>query len=108
MVVAALLIMGGFGLPLSMVSSTVSSDPAPGTSSGTSQVTRPRSPAVSALPPQATASASSPEGGTSGSVTISPTQVSPLPGTGGQGDNQGGQDRREDHGREDGDHADDG
>ncbi|MGW3101370.1 hypothetical protein [Streptomyces sp. NPDC001100] len=100
-VAAALVITGGFGLSLSMVSDTVSSDPAPGASGGTSEVTVPQSPAVPDLPPQATASASSPAGGASGGVSVSPTGTSPLPGA-------GGQDRQEDNGRGDGDSTNDG
>jgi len=45
MVVATLLVMGGFGLSLSMVSSTVSSDPAP-------RAGPPRSPSLSRRPHQ--------------------------------------------------------
>ncbi|MGI3224324.1 hypothetical protein ACRJ4B_10600 [Streptomyces sp. GTA36] len=104
---AAMVIMGGFGLALSMVNDTVSSTPDPGASSGTAQVSAPKSPPAPVLPPPATASAPPPAGGGAGDVTFSPTQSSPLPGTGDQRDDQREQEQQQDREREDGDGADD-
>jgi hypothetical protein len=97
--VATLVLLGGFGLALSTVSDTVTSDPNPG---GTAQVSAPRSPGSPSLPPDATLPAE-PPGGTANTATP-PTRTAPPPVTGDRGDDHHGEEER---GREDGDHADD-
>ncbi|MEU5278569.1 hypothetical protein AB0G87_19395 [Streptomyces asoensis] len=101
MAAAALVVLGGFGLALSSVSETVSSDPHPG---GTAQVSAPRSPTAQPLPPDPAATPE-PPGGAAG-TTASPTQTSSSPSAGqdrGRDEKHG----REEQGREDGDDADD-
>jgi hypothetical protein len=110
MAAAALVVMGGFGVALSMVSDTVSSDSVLSGSGGTAQVSAPKSPIEPALPLDATASAAPPAaGGTGGDgASAAPTATSLLPGTGHQRDDEHGEDAEEDRGREDGEHVDDG
>ncbi|WP_250400432.1 hypothetical protein [Streptomyces cellostaticus] len=100
MVAAAVLLLGGFGLALSTVSDTVSSDPTPG---GTAQVSAPKSPTGQPLPPVASATAGP---GIGAGASAAPTETSPLPCA---GEDRG---RDEEHGpgergREDGDDAGD-
>ncbi|MCX5555364.1 hypothetical protein [Streptomyces sp. NBC_00038] len=104
---AALVVMGGFGLALSVVSDTVSSNPVPGGADGTAQVSAPKSPAAPSPPSEATASAPPPAGSGAGAApTASALPTGLPPGTGERRDDEGGGDGREDHGREDGDRAD--
>ncbi|MGI3222644.1 hypothetical protein ACRJ4B_00170 [Streptomyces sp. GTA36] len=109
MAAAALVAMSGFGVALSMVSDTVSSDSVPSGWGGTAQVSAPKSPIEPSLPPDATASASPPAaggvGGDGASVAPSPTGLLP---SGERGDDEHAEDGREDREREDGDRADDG
>ncbi|GAA2657908.1 hypothetical protein [Streptomyces vastus] len=104
-VAAALVVMSGFGVALSMVSDTVSSDSVPSGSGGTAPVSAPKSPPESSLPPDATASVSPPAAGGAGGdgASVAPSPTGLLPSTGEQGDDEHG----EDGGREDGDRADD-
>ncbi|WP_200309264.1 hypothetical protein [Streptomyces adelaidensis] len=107
--VAALVVMGGFGAALSMVSETVSSDSVPSGSGGTARVSAPKSPAEPSPAPDVAASAAPPAAGGAGdgvSVTSSPTGS--VPGAGEEGDDEHGEDEREDRGREDDDRAGDG
>ncbi|MEU5592604.1 hypothetical protein [Streptomyces sp. NPDC020298] len=97
--VAAVVPLSGFGLALSTVSDTVTSDPSPG---GTAQVSAPRSPGAPSLLPEATLPAQ-PPGGTVDTATP-PAQTAVPPVTGDRGDDDHGE---EEQGREDGDHADD-
>jgi hypothetical protein len=110
MVAAALVVMSGFGVALSMVSDTVSSDSVPSGPGGTAQVSAPKSPNEPSLPPDATAPASPPAvggaGGDGASAAPSPTGL--LPGAGEERGDEHGEDGREDRGRRDGDGADDG
>ncbi|MFI7405637.1 hypothetical protein ACIBW9_35050 [Streptomyces sp. NPDC049541] len=94
---AALVVLGGFGLALSSVSQTVSSNPTPG---GTAQVSAPRSPTARPLPPDP---ADTPE--PPGSAAV-PTQTSSSPGAGEDRDREK-EHGREEQGREDGNDADD-
>ncbi|WP_424882963.1 hypothetical protein [Streptomyces sp. SLBN-8D4] len=102
----ALLIAGGFGMALSMVSNTVSSSPSPGPASDLGQVSAtqsvtPSAPPVSALPPT--------DSGT-GQGTSAPATSAP-PATGDRRDGGREDDGREDHRddrREDSDRSDDG
>ncbi|MFF7794007.1 hypothetical protein [Streptomyces sp. NPDC007991] len=105
MVAAALVVMSGFGVALSMVSDTVSSDSVPSGSGGTAQVSAPKSPTEPTLPPAATASASPPAAGGDG-VSVAPTATSLLPGAGHQRDDGRGEDDREDDGSEGGERED--
>ncbi|MDX3523272.1 hypothetical protein [Streptomyces scabiei] len=108
LVAAALVALGGFGGALSMVGDTLSSSPVPGAPGDTAPVSAPKSPTdTPSLPPEATASASSPEPGGDG-ASAAPTGAGLLPGTGEHRDDERGEDHREDHEREDGDGADDG
>ncbi|MFJ9869555.1 hypothetical protein [Streptomyces sp. NPDC101165] len=102
--VAALALLGGFGLALSTVSDTVTSTPHP---SGTAQVSAPRSPGSPTLPPDATLPARPP--GAGANTAAPPTQTAAVPPvTGDRGDDDHGDDHgEEEQGREDGDHADD-
>lgn len=97
--VAALALLGGFGLALSTVSDTVTSDPNPG---GTAQVSAPKSPGSPSLPPDATLPAEPPGGAVN--TATPPTQTALPPVTGDHGDDDHGE---QEQGREDGDHADD-
>lgn len=97
--VAALVLLGGFGLALSTVSDTVTSNPNPG---GTAQVSAPKSPDPSSLPPDATLPAQ-PSGAGVNTATLPPQTVVP-PVAGDRGDDDHGE---EEQGREDRDHADD-
>ncbi|MFF4564037.1 hypothetical protein [Streptomyces sp. NPDC001435] len=97
--VATLVLLGGFGLALSTVSDTVTSNPTPGS---TAQVSAPKSPGSPSLPSDATLPAE-PPGGTANTATP-PTQTALPPVTGDRGDDHHGEEER---GREDGDHADD-
>lgn len=110
MVAAGLVVMSGFGVALSMVSDTVSTDSVPSGSGGTAQVSAPKSPTEPSLPPDATVSASPPatggDGGDGASVAPSPTGL--FPSARERGEDEHGEDGREDREREDGDRADDG
>ncbi|MER7795203.1 hypothetical protein [Streptomyces sp. NPDC097640] len=90
-VAAALMVAGGFGLALSAVSDTVSSDPTP---AGTARVPEPKSPTEQPPLPGATASATSPPGG----------GASSLPATGDRHDDEEDEEHEED---EDGDRSGD-
>ncbi|MFE1314387.1 hypothetical protein [Streptomyces sp. NPDC058755] len=97
--VAALALLGGFGLALSTVSDTVTSTPNPG---GTAQVSAPRSPGSPSLPPDPALPAQ--PSGAGANTATPPTQTAVPPVTGDRGDDDHGE---EEQGREDGDHADD-
>ncbi|MGW2784247.1 hypothetical protein ACWC3X_23770 [Streptomyces populi] len=99
MAAAALILLGGFGLALSTVSDTVTSNPDPG---GTAPVSAPKSPGLPSYPPSATASDEPPTEAVSPAVTPVPTASSS-----GADDHRGDDDGKEDPGREDGDHAED-
>ncbi|WRZ88657.1 hypothetical protein OHB54_06020 [Streptomyces sp. NBC_01007] len=99
MAAAALILVGGFGLALSTVSDTVTSNPHPG---GTARVSAPKSPAPPSLPSSATTSDEPPIDAVSPAVT--PPQTAPSPGA---DDHRGDDDAKEDPGREDDDHAED-
>lgn len=98
--VAALLVLGGFGMALSTVSDTVTSPATPG---GTAQVSAPKSPTTQPLPAVPPA-ATGPSGG-AGSPAATPTQAS-LPPVVGEDRDRGEDHEREDQQREDGDDAD--
>ncbi|WP_317443888.1 hypothetical protein [Streptomyces collinus] len=102
--VAALALLGGFGLALSTVSDTVTSTPDPG---GTARVSAPRSPGSPSRPPDATlpTGPTGPTGpsGTGVGTATAPTGTVPPPVTGDHDDDHG----EEERGREDDDHADD-
>ncbi|MFF9363923.1 hypothetical protein [Streptomyces griseoluteus] len=100
MAVAALLVLGGFGLALSAVSDTVTSPATPG---GTAQVTAPKSPTTQPLTP-VPPSATEPSGGVVSPAAI-PTPAGVPPVTGEDRD-RGEEHEREDQQREDGDDAD--
>ncbi|MFJ8600034.1 hypothetical protein ACIREM_15165 [Streptomyces shenzhenensis] len=95
-VVAALVLLGGFGLALSTVSDTVTSTPDPG---GPAQVSAPRSPGAPSLPPDATLPAGPP--GAAVDTAVASTQTAVPPVTDDHGDDGH---REEEQGREDGDH----
>ncbi|MGW2705679.1 hypothetical protein [Streptomyces sp. NPDC001340] len=102
--VAAIALLGGFGLALSTVSDTVTSTPNPG---GTVQVSAPRSPGSPSLPPDAALPAQ--PSGAGANTATPPAQTAVPPVTGDHGDDDHGDDDHgeEEQGREDGDHADD-
>ncbi|MEV5802350.1 hypothetical protein [Streptomyces collinus] len=97
--VAALVLLAGFGLALSTVSTTVTSNPDPG---GTAQVSAPKSPDAPSLPPDATLPAQPPGAGTNTATLPPQTTVPPV--TYDRGDDDHGEKKQ---GREDEDHADD-
>ncbi|WP_328690129.1 hypothetical protein OHA74_13285 [Streptomyces phaeochromogenes] len=109
MVAAALVAMGGFGVALSMVSDTLSSDAVPSGSGGTAQVSAPKSPTEPSPPPDATASAPPPAaGGADGDGTsAAPSPTGLLPSAREQHGDEHGDDGREEHDREDSDLTDD-
>ncbi|NEC87822.1 hypothetical protein [Streptomyces sp. SID12501] len=109
MVAAALVVMGGFGVALSMVSDTLSSDAVPSGSSGTAQVSAPKSPTEPSPSPDATASPSPPAAGGAGGAGVSaaPSPTGLLPSAREQHGDERGDDGREEHDREDGGRADD-
>jgi len=109
MVAATLVAMGGFGVALSMVSDTLSSDAVPSGSGGTAQASVPKSPTEPSRPPDATASASPPAAGGAGGAGTSaaPSPTGLLPSAREQHGDERGEDGREEHDREDGDRADD-
>ncbi|SES31103.1 hypothetical protein SAMN04487983_10425 [Streptomyces sp. yr375] len=98
--VAALVVLGGFGLALSTVSDTVTSPPSPG---GTAQVSVPKSPTTQPVSPAPPATTEPP--GDAVSPATTPTQTSLSPGTGEDRD-RGEEHGREDQEREDGDDSD--
>ncbi|SEC04617.1 hypothetical protein SAMN05216532_0293 [Streptomyces sp. 2231.1] len=97
--VAALVLLGGFGIALSTICDTVTSAQDPG---GNAPVSTPKSPGTQTLPPNATLPAE-PRGGGANAVTP-PTQTVVPPVTDDRADDDQGEKER---GREDADHADD-
>ncbi|WP_432026370.1 hypothetical protein [Streptomyces sp. 1222.5] len=97
--VAALVLLGCFGIALSTVSDTVTSDPGLG---GTAPVATPKSPGTQPLPPDATLPAEPPGGGAN--AVTPPTQTVVPPVTDDRADDDHGEKER---GREDADPADD-
>ncbi|MFJ9563678.1 hypothetical protein ACIRQQ_27075 [Streptomyces fuscichromogenes] len=100
MAVATLVLLGGFGLALSTVSDTVTSDPTPG---DTAQVSVPQSPGTqpgvtsSPQPPSTPSLPPDPTLSVTPGASVPPTQTLLPPSRGEEGD----------RGREDDDHADD-